>query len=237
MVRGSRRRGRLLVLPILAALLIVGFVGVDAWVREQAEQRLAAAVLERLGADQASVSIASWPFLTAMPADRLERVHLVVADVPVDVAGRSGVVNQVTATALGIQRFRDPAQARAERVTGIVRMDWTQVAAVTGLALRPAGKGRVALDQTVKVLDASLPVVLEATVGVAPDGTLTLRDATLSGAGLEVSAELVDRLLAGLAAQMRLPTAAGLVYTGLESTEDGLRAELSGSDVRLSELG
>ena len=71
-------------------------------------------------------------------------------------------------------------------------------------------------------------------VPAAPRGRR--RDHLLTGAlGLILAPACL--ILAGLAAQMRLPTAAGLVYTGLESTEDGLRAELSGSDVRLSELG
>ena len=236
MAGGRRGGGCALIAVLLLVGLGVGFFFGDAWARDRAEMEVATRLAQETGAEHVEATISGWPFLLSMVTGRVEQVDVVANQVPVELDGRTGNVSELTATAVGVTDYSNIETARAEQLDAVGTVDWAQLEAMTGLPLRHAGAGRVALDLTLQALGNSIDVVVEADLGIAPAGELQLTNPTVAVAGFEIPSEVVDAALAELSPQLKLPTLGGLSYTGLEITEAGIAASLSGTDVPIGEL-
>lgn len=236
MAGGRRGGGCALVAVLLLVALGVGFVFADAWARDRAQEQIVAELGAELGSDQVRAEIAGWPFLISIPTNRLEQVNVQVRQIPVELAGRTAIVSTITATASGVNNYTDRESIIVDQLDAEVGLDWAELASLTGLPVRYADPGRVAIDLSLDVLGSPVPVTVEADISVAPTGELELANPTAVVSGFDIPAQVVDATLSQVAPQLKLPTVAGLSYTGLSIDESGVRATLTGTDVALRDL-
>jgi len=231
-----RRARSWLAALLVVVVLVAGLMVVDAHVRDQAEQRTSAQVAEQLGGARVTTELGGWPILLAGVTKRVERVHVTADDAVVTIEGRTGTVESIDITAEGLSPWDDLPQATAEDLDADIAFRWSDLEAMTGFPLSYVSGNRVSASLTVEYFGATIAIQVEGDLDLAADGSLTIADPTAEVAGIDVPESIVTGALDALAAEMRLPQPAGLVYEGLDIDADGVVAHLHGTGVAVGEL-
>lgn len=225
----------LVVLLVLAGLAVLGlFVG-DRYAEGRVERAEAGKLQAELGTSAVpSVDVEGWPFLTQVVARRLPRVHVVADNLPS--GGSSPVPVEHLDLVLTDVTTRDWYQTlEAAHAEGTARMDYDALTTLTKLPLTPAGGGRVQLERRTSFFGTDIVARVTGAPRLDVEAqTVTLADPEIQVGDVQIPAGTAEALLRTVLQPMPLTgLPLGLRLTGMEATETGIVARVTGTDVLL----
>ena len=238
--RKRRRRWLPRFIAILVVLVVVvGFVIGDATARARTEQRIDQEVASQANIDpsQVSTSIGGWPFLAVMVTNTLTSLDITVPQATVTEGDKTLSLSNLSAHARDLRNVRDNDNATAGHVEMSGRIGYDELSRLAQSDVGFAEQGRVELHREVNVLGVDVPVVVSAQPGVDTQRQVVVfTDAHAKVANLSIPESLLDSVLDTMTQSAPLPELTGVDYTDLHADEDGLTIEMSGDNVRLSDL-
>ncbi|MFP5283667.1 MAG: DUF2993 domain-containing protein [Actinomycetes bacterium] len=235
--RGRRRRGgSCLLVALLIAVLLVGFVvGVDRYAEGRAEDEARRALQTELGTPALpEVEIRDFPFLPSLLDEKVRQVRVVAEDAVLpgdpDLPAR-----RLDLTLDGVTRPA-PAQARADHLEGTAMLDYASLPRIGGEPLTYAGNGLVRLEVQQNVLNVPVQAVVTGrpVLDVAQQ-TVTLGEPRITVAGVEVPEATAQALLDEVADPVPVTgVPRGLRLTSLAVDDSGVQVGLVGDGVVLT---
>ena len=237
---GRRAGGFLLVLLLLAGVLIAVDRGLHAYV----ERRVATELQNSLAlAGQPTVEIRGFPFLTQAARNHFPRVDLTASGVsgsrspgepPLEIETLQAELFDVR-TAQGYRRIT------AGRLDGRATLGYESLAGYSENPLSyggsSGGPGRVQTTLTAPVAGDLLGATISGVVAVdEPNQQVVITEPSVEVLGVELGDEVVNRLSGQFLEP--IPVGAlplGLRLTGVEATEAGIIARVTGTDVLIQE--
>ncbi|SDB80793.1 Protein of unknown function [Raineyella antarctica] len=237
--RPRRRRGAGIVLAlVLLAVLVAGAAALaDTIVRQRVQDSVAAQLTRQYTGHGVQVELTGWPFLWQVGQDRLDGGRLRADSLTINAEGRPVQVRDVDLRGTRLTGVRDQQHIVAGTVTGSVELSWQTVRDLSGVDLAYVSANRVRLSESLQLFGRSVPVTIEGTPELDPtNGGLGIRDATATVAGTTVPQGLVDPLLQRVDQGYRLPPLGSLHYDSLAVDPQGVRLQLTGTDVDTQQL-
>ena len=229
-------------LKVLCGLLVVVLVLAGAAVgvsRYVAMRTVQSRVAGQLGVDPSTVhaSTSQWVLLSVFTSGTLDDLSLDIDRAPVTVQGSDLSLQSVHGDFTDLSHVQSADELTAGTLEASAVMSWDDVSTASGMSVSGGTGGTIQAETTVEVLGAEVPVTVTAVPTVAPGGAITLTDAQVSVATVDLPDTLVQAVLANTQDRLVLPDLpGGLGYSGLEATADGIEVAVSGQDVRLSTL-
>ena len=234
--RARMKWGRWVLLAV-ALVLVVGIIGAliaENYARSQAEGRIAQALGQGFNT-QADVSVRDSSVLWSLTRNRLEEVSFSAENAKVSKGDTSVTFMIMSGDAAGIVDPKDPDQTVINSLQGSALIEWAELSRLANEDIRPADKGRIRGDRTVKVLGAEVPVQITARPVLDPSTRkVLLRDPEARATFAQVPQELVDKAIARVAGRLVLPELPALDYESLQVTERGVEIRIIGKNVPLS---
>ncbi len=224
---------RLLVALLVLMVLVAGAIAVtDKPLRDSAQDN-AAASLQQAGlfTDRPTVTLDGWPFLwcglTGFPA-----VHVAGSRMPMTVSGKAVTLQDASFTLTGVKV--GGSAVTASSLDGAVTLTYADLGALSGGTVSRAEGNRLAYRATTEVVGLGLEAVASGVPTLDVDAqTVTIKDATLSVAGVSLPDALVNQVLDILVKPVPLPLQYGLSIREIGATDSGLELRLGGSTVTL----
>lgn len=238
---GRRRRRWVgaLVAGLLVITLVVGaFLG-DGVARTRTEDSVAGQVATALGVEssQVDVSIGGWPFLAVLATDRLASIDVTSPTARFTKDSRTVTFSDISFHATGVNNARESTRTTFDSVTARGRISYTELSSLAGATITSAGSGRVTLKRTARVLGINVSIDVTAEPGIDPSTRqITLANPTATVEGVSIPSSLLAPTLAAVVSRAVLPDLGSLTYESLTASANGLVVNLSGKDVRLSDL-
>lgn len=180
------------------------------------------------------VSIGGMPFLTQLNRQSFEQVSATAHGVAVG----KYQLTRVAASAKQV-RVSDSGPIRVAALTGSLTVGYGQLSAFGGGAkLSADDTGQLVVEATAPILGRKMPVTVYARAQLV-GSTLTIRptEVEVPGIGIRLSAEKLPDSLAGPKTVNLPDLPAGLTYRSATATREGLRIDLTGSDISTSASG
>lgn len=220
---------------LLILLVVLGglFVGADRLAVDLAEDEAATRIKSSKGlAEQPSVEIHGFPFLTQVLGKELESVDATMDGLTVKVGGRDVDITEVDVELEDVRLENNLSSAVASRASGSARISYQDLteAGAKGAVLSFAGAERAAKNQV--KLDVNLGIAeltLHSTLRVESGDTIALHAEDLPD--LPVAEELARGQIDRKLRVTGLPE--GLELQRVDVGEEGVVLHLSGSDVVL----
>ena len=232
-----RRRSRatgLVVLLVVAALAVVGLYLGDRYAEDRVERDEASQLQTDLGTSAAPVvDVEGWPFLTQVAARRVDRVHVVADDL---VGGGSPVPVEHLDLVLTDVTTRDWYQTlEAAYAEGTAQLDYDALTTLTKVPLTSAGGGRVQLERRTSLFGTDVVARVTGTPLLDVEAqTVTLADPEMRVGDVQLPAATAEALLRTVVQPIPLTgLPLGLRIGGLEATETGVVAQVTGTAVVL----
>ena len=233
----ARRRSpvtALLVLLVVGGLAALGLF-TDHYAEQRTERNEAGNLQAELGTPVApSVDVQGWPFLTQVVARRLPRVHVVADDLP------SGSNNPVPVEHLDLVLTDVTTQdwyqsLEAAQAEGTARLDYDALTLLTKVPLTPAGGGRVMTERRTSIFGTDIVASITGTPRLDVEAqTVTLADPEIRLAGAQLPRGVAQTLVRTVLPPVPLTgLPLGLRLSGLEATESGVLAGVTGTDLVL----
>ena len=226
------------ILIIILALVLVGaglYFG-DRFAQHRAEQRAATALQPRLGTPEPpAVEIEGFPFLTQVASRSIDRVHVV--------ADQLGTTDEtVLALAHADVFFNDVVTndwfktMTITHAEGTALLDYAKLSSLAGAPTTYSTDGRVELVMKTTVLGRNVEAVVGGTPRLnAKEQTMTLSDATVSVAGVNLPEFTAQALLAAVLRPIPLKgMPLGMTVTRITAAEDGVHLDLVGDNLAVS---
>ena len=226
----------LVVLLVVGALAVAGFVLGDRYAAQRVEREAGSRLQTELGTPAPPrVEVVDRPFLTQVVGRHLRSVRAVAADV--GSTGASSVPVAHVDLVLSDVTTDDWFQTMtAERAEGTARLDYAALAAVAGTPLTPVGEGRVQVRTTSSVFGVDVAATVTGTPQLdVADQTITLGDPDVQVGGVDLPDATAGALLRAVVKPIPvtgLPL--GLTLTSVTPLDDGLHVGLAGDDVELT---
>ncbi|MCW2810476.1 MAG: secreted protein [Friedmanniella sp.] len=225
----------LVVLLVVAAVLVGGFLVGDRWAVGRVQSRVADQLQGQLGTpDPPQVTIAGRPFLTQVVGRSIGSVH-VVAD-GVGTTNRARLVLSHADFVLHDISTRDWWQTMTvRRLDGTALVAYDQLNRVASVPLAYAGPGRVRTDIETGVLGVQVKTRVTGALGLnVADQTVALTDPQLAVNGVAIPDAVATALLATVVKPIPLTgLPVGMRITAAEVAEDGVHATVLGEDLPL----
>jgi LmeA-like phospholipid-binding len=226
----------ILIIILGIALLGTGLYFGDRFAQHRAEQRAAAALQPRLGTPQPpQVNIEGFPFITQVASRSIDRVHIL--------ADQIGTTNEallalahadlVLMDVVTEDWFKTMTIRHAE---GTALLDYATLSALAGAPTTFASDGRVEHVIKTTVLGRDVEAVISGTPRLdAKDQTMTLSDAKISVAGVNLPEFTAQALLAALLNPIPLKgMPLGMTVTRITVAEDGAHLDLVGDNLAVT---
>jgi hypothetical protein len=226
----------ILIIILGIALLGTGLYFGDRFAQHRAEQRAAAALQPRLGTPQPpQVDIEGFPFLTQVASRSIDRVHIL--------ADQIGATNEallalahadlVLTDVVTSDWFETMTIRHAE---GPALLDYATLSALAGAPMTFANDGRVELVIKTTVFGRDVEAVISGTPRLdTKDQTMTLSDAKISVAGVNLPEFTAQALLAALLNPIPLKgMPLGMTVTRITVAEDGAHLDLVGDNLAVT---
>lgn len=229
-------------LKVLCGLFVIVLVLAGAAVgasRYVAMRTVQSRVATQLGVDPSAVhaSTSQWILLPVFTSGTLDDLSLDIDGADVTVQGEELSLQSVHGDFTGLSHVRSADELTVGALEASAVMGWDDVSTASGMSVSGGADGTIQADTTVEVLGAEVPVTVTAVPTVAVGGAITLTEAQVSVATVDLPDTLVQAVLANTQDRLVLPDLpGGLGYSGLEAAADGIRVAVSGQDVRLSTL-
>jgi hypothetical protein len=230
--------------PLVATLIIVLVVALfgaglylgDRFAQHRAEQKAAAALQPRLGTPQPpQVDIEGFPFLTQVASRLIDRIHIVADQIGTTNAALLTLAHAdlVLTDVATNDWFKTMNISHAE---GTALLDYAKLSSLGGAPMTYGSDGRVELDIKTKVLGRDVEAVVSGTPRLnAKDQTMTLSDAKISVAGVNLPEFTSQALLAALLKPIPLKgMPLGMTVTRISAAEDGVHVDLVGDNLAVS---
>lgn len=222
-------------LAVLAVLIVIAGVAVtvtDKPLRDTA-QNTAAASLQQAGlfSDKPAVTIEGFPFLwgglTGFPAVKVEG-----ASMPMTVQGKAVTLRDASFTLTGVKVGGSAVTASA--LDGTITLTYADLGTLAGGRLSHGEGERIVYKATTDILGLNLEAVVTGvpSLDVAAQ-SVTIKEATLSVAGVSLPDALVNQVLDHLIKPTSVPLEYGLSIREIAATEAGLQLRVGGSGVTL----
>lgn len=235
--RRPRRRGLgcLIAFLVVFALLLGVLVAADRIGRRYANDQVAQQVQTQLGlAQQPTVDITGFPFLTQVAANRFDRVVVDAADV--STGGSKPMTVQRLRLDLGQVVTGDNfSRATAGTLTGSAEIAWPEVQRAAGVPVTPLPDGRVELKVSPRVLGQQATVLLRGrpALDVAAQ-SLRVTDVQAEVAGYQLPDSVVSRVVEESVPAVPLQLPLGVRAGGLQVDAQQLTLDLSGQNIVLA---
>jgi LmeA-like phospholipid-binding len=226
---------------ILIIVLSVGLLGAglyfgDRFAQHRAEQRTAMALQPRLGTPQApQVDIEGFPFLTQVASRSIDRVHIVADQIGTTNAALLALANAdlVFTDVVTEDWFKTMTIKHAE---GTALLDYATLSALAGEPMTFASNGRVELVIKTTVIGREVEAVVSGLPRLdAKEQTMTLSDAKISVAGVNLPEFTAQALLAALLKPIPLKgMPLGMTVSRISAAEDGVHVDLVGDNLAVS---
>jgi LmeA-like phospholipid-binding len=226
----------ILIIILGIALLGTGLYFGDRFAQHRAEQRAATALQPRLGTPQPpQVDIEGFPFITQVASRSIDRVHIL--------ADQIGTTNEallalahadlVLTDVVTEDWFETMTIRHAE---GTALLDYATLSALAGAPMTFANDGRVELVIKTTVLGRDVEAVISGTPRLdAKDQTMTLSDAKISVAGVNLPEFTAQALLAALLNPIPLKgMPLGMTVTRITVAQDGAHLDLVGDNLAVT---
>jgi hypothetical protein len=225
-----------LIIVISFALICLGLYGGDRYAHRRAEQQAAETLQPQLGTPGLpQVDIKGFPFLTQLVAGSIGTMH-VVAD-EIGVANNASLTlahaDLVMSDVVTKDWFKTMTISHAE---GTSLLDYAKLSSLAGAPLSYGSEGRVELVSKTTVLGRNVEAVITGTPRLnAKDQTITLSDARISVAGVNLPDFTAQALLAALLKPIPLKgLPLGLTATRISAAEDGIHVDLLGDNLTIA---
>lgn len=215
----------------LVCLVIALLVLVDIGVTVVAQRRVQAVVSSALPGAQVSTSVGGPPVLAHLAFDQLGTVTLDARDVVLPDGALNMRVAELRASAHGVRGVQSSDGFRLDRVSGTVRLEWTELSRVVGVDLVRVGD-TVRVAGTVPVLGDQLDGTLEGQLSLDPASQqIVLLEPAGTLDGVVVPSDILSGLVSRLSARLRLPSVPGLVWTKISADDQGAVLSFRGENL------
>jgi hypothetical protein len=233
--RASPLIGVLIIVMVLAVLCVGSYLG-DRYAHRRAEDRVATALQPQLGtSERPEVDIEGFPFVTQIITGSVGKIHVVAEELgttnnaPVILAHADLVMTDVVTK----DWFKTMKISHTE---GAGLLDYTKLSALASAPLTYGSEGRVQIVHKTTVFGREVDAVITGSPRLnADDQTMTLSDAKISVAGVNLPDFTAQTLLAALLKPIPLKgMPIGLTVLSIEAAEDGLHLALTGDNQTIS---
>ncbi len=224
----------LLVLLVLGGLAALGFFA-DDFAEQRVERAEAGSLQAELGTPAApTVDVEGWPFLTQVLTRRHPRVHVVADDLPSS-AGYPVPVEHLDLVLTDVTTQDWYQSLEAAQVEGTARLGYDGLTQLTKVPLTPAGEGRVRIERRTSVFGIDLLASVTGAPRLDVEAqTVTLADTEIRLGEVQLPRGAAQALVRTVLQPIPLEgLPLGLRVSGLEATDAGVLARVSGSDVVL----
>jgi hypothetical protein len=225
-----------LIIVLVVALFGAGLYFGDRFAQHRAEQKAATALQPRLGTPQPpQVDIEGFPFVTQVASRLIDRIHIVADqigttnDALLTLAHADLVLTDVATN----DWFKTMNISHAE---GTALLDYAKLSSLAGAPMTYGSDGRVELDIKTTVLGRDVEAVVSGTPRLnAKEQTMTLSDAKIAGAGVNLPEFTSQALLVALLKPIPLKgMPLGMTVTRITAAEDGVHVDLVGDNLAVS---
>lgn len=225
-----------MIVVIVVALVCVGLYVGDRYAHRRAEGRVAAALQPPLGTPaRPQVDIEGFPFLTQIAAGSVGKMQIVAdqlgetTNAPVILAHADLVMTDVVTN----DWFKTMKITHAE---GTALLDYAKLSSLAGAPMTFSSEGRVELVMKTTVLGRDVEAVVSGTPRLnAKEQTMTLSDAKISVAGVNLPEFTAQALLAALLKPISLKgMPLGMTVTRITAAEEGVHLDLVGDNLAVS---
>jgi hypothetical protein len=236
---GVRRRSPAWpLLVVLLVLLLLGsglYVG-DRYAEQRAEREAAARLQSELGTpNPPAVDIQGQPFLTQVVARSVGTVRVVADDIPPTGGGTVPIAHAdlVLTDTTSADWYTTMTVSHAE---GTARIDYPDLEAAAGGPLTYGGNGRLQIVNTTTVLGQEVEAEITGRPQLdAEDQTITLTDAEITVAGVDLPGFTADALLRVLLKPIPVTgVPLGLRLSSIDPQESGLYAGVVGDAIPIT---
>lgn len=223
-------------LLVLLLVLGAGAVLAEGRARDAVDQRIATAISSAFDT-QAHAKLNDRVVLWSLARGRLGSVDFDAPEATIRTGDNTIRLVGLRGTLTDITHPADPDNTRIGRLRASAVMEWDELSALSGADIRPTGDGRVQLDRTISVLGADIGVQITARPTLDPaTGRIVLEDPAARAARIPIPGALLARALDQVNEKLELPDLPALQYESLETSSNGMRLQVGGSDVLLREL-
>ncbi len=231
----GRPAWRVLIVLVVVAALVAVFFGVDTYVHNQTEQRIATQQQEALGTPTLpQVDIPGRPFLTQVAARRIRAIHI-VADQVGQTTQAPLPLEHVDVQLSGVTTNDWWKTSSAEHVEGTATLDYAVVKAQAGVPLSYLGGGRFGIDASPGAFGLTVPATVTGRLALdVKTQTLSVTEPTLSLNGTPMPDVVAKAIINALVKPIPITGVPyGLRITSVDPQDDGLHVGISGDDVPL----
>ncbi len=221
---------------MIFALLCAGVYLGDRYAQRRAEDRVATALQPHLGTpERPQVDIQGFPFMSQIITGSVGKIHIVA-----DELGMTNNAQVILAHADLVMTdvvTKDWFKTmKISHTDGSALLDYTRLSALAGAPLTYGSEGRVQIVHKTTVFGREVDAVITGTPRLnADDQTMTLSDAKISVAGVNLPDFTAQALLAALLRPIPLKgMPLGLTVLSIEAAEDGLHLALTGDNQTIS---
>ncbi len=222
---------------LIAVLVLLGVaVGADRILVVVSENYLASVIQAETGLpDEPDVSISGFPFLTQAFAGRYDSVQvgLDVAALGLPAGAIADIELQGAQVSLKSVLSGSVSSVPVEQVRGTVTFPFDYIGEQLGGATVTRDGAGLRVETTVAVLGQDFPVAATGELTLAGQEVL-LSASNVGGFGAELPDAVTSAVLSLLDIRFALPALPfGLVYTGIEVVDDGMRVVAEGANIVL----
>ena len=225
-----------LIIVVSFALLCVGLYAVDRYAHRRAEQQAAETLQPQLGTPALpQVDIKGFPILTQLVAGSIGTMHVV--------ADQVGVANNASVTLAHADLVMTDVVTKdwlktmtISHAEGTSLLDYTKLSSLAGAPLSYGSDGRVELVSKTTVFGRNVEAVITGTPRLnAKEQTITLNDARISVAGVNLPDFTAQALLAALLKPIPLKgIPLGLTASRISADEDGVHIDVFGDNLTIA---
>jgi LmeA-like phospholipid-binding len=225
-----------LIIVLIFALLCLGLYFGDRYAHRRAEQRIARALQPPMGTPALpQVDIDGFPFLTQVASGSVDTMHVVAdqlgvtSNAPVTLVRADLAMTDVVTN----DWFKTMKITHAE---GTSLMDYAKLSSLAGAPLSYGSEGRLELVAQTRVFGRDVDAVITGSPRLnAKEQTMTLSDAKISVAGVNLPDFTAQALLAALLRPISLRgIPLGLTASRVSAAEDGVHLDLVGDNLAIA---